>query len=118
MTNYATSTVAMSIYNWIAVNGRMTRSEDCWGALETGPLPGLEWGLFDVAIDELEQRGLITGNGRDGYDITDSQRKILIARDRSDFGYDEETGEVTGGWNDWVPFDRTLGACVLREARP
>lgn len=118
MTNYATSTVAMSIYNWIAVHGKMTRNENCWGDLESGQLPGLEWGLFDVAVDELVHRNMIHGDGAIGYDVSDPRRLIFIARDRSDFGYDDETDEITGGWNGWVPYDKTIGACVLREARP
>jgi hypothetical protein len=118
MTNYATSTVAMSIYNWIAVNGRMVRDADCLSALSLGQLPGLGRDLFDLAVTELILRKLLTGDEKTGYDIVDERRQIFISRDRSDADIDEETGEITGGWNGWVPYDRTLGACVLREARP
>jgi hypothetical protein len=108
----------MSIYNWIAVNGKMTRSEDCWGELSNGQLPELEWELFDMAVDELVLRKLLIGDVQNGYEVTDERRQIFIARDRSDARLDAETGEITGGWNGWVPYDKGLGACVLREARP
>jgi hypothetical protein len=113
--NYATSTVAMSIYNWIAVNGRLVHAADCYLELARGQLPGLERESFDKALDELVHRKLLVG---DILDVIDERRLIFIARDRSDAEVDEETGEITGGWNGWVPYDRILGACVLREARP
>jgi hypothetical protein len=110
---YATSVVAMSIYNWIAASGLVYDDLDhVQEALEAGPHPDLTDELFQRAADELIARKLLIK--RSGYfDIVDTKRRIFVSRDRSDFFTNVETGEIEGGWASWARFDPVRGVAVL-----
>lgn len=97
---YATSTIAMSILSLLAVR----RCALPAGALyiEIKPHhPGLERYLVDRALKRLLERRLIVKSGI-GYRCTRSDQPVIVARDRSDFTTNHETGEQEGGWNGWV----------------
>lgn len=101
---YGASTVAMSIYNLLALKGRPTEGAELLADLSALQLPELAAELFTRALAQAVSRGLV--RGREGrYWIKDPRRRRITTRDRSDAEVDEATGQVNGGWGGWYVED-------------
>ena len=101
---YGASTVAMSVYNLLALKGRPVEAAELLADLQALQLPELGDELFTKALAQAEARGLV--RGREGlFWIKDPRRRRITSRDRSDGHVDEATGEVLGGWGGWCVED-------------
>lgn len=110
---YAQSTIAMTAYNVLATELRPSKVSD----IHTGVIkqhPGLEMEDTEAALDELFDRGFITYDDMLGYDLLDEQRRVVVARDRSDGAIDDD-GKPIGGWNKWMVKDGKNGLLLLSE---
>ena len=97
---YATSTIAMSILNLLAVGRCEIPFDPIFMELKSQH-PGLERYLIDRAIEQLAERGLIVKSDV-GYRCAKPNQTIVVTRDRSDFSINHETGEQEGGWSGWA----------------
>lgn len=99
---YALSTVAMSIYNLLANYGVLNL--DRIVHLVNQQLPGIKIEHVNDAIYKLKNRVWIVGNNN-GFKLFDDQRRPVLSRNREDCYMDNETGEIIGGWSDWLVRD-------------
>ena len=112
---YATSTVAMTIYNLLTVSGRTAE-----GPLEIADLvrasqhPEATDAMICRAWDGLVERKLLVETP-DGWRPVDARRRTVFGRDRSDVAIDKDSGAVTGGWNGWKLKDPVYGAVPVEE---
>jgi hypothetical protein len=91
-----TSTIAWTIYNWLAVHARgpCTPEEiaDGIAAWVTESRISLTTSQLGTALRELERRGYLRAMPGDSFDLADPERRVLVGRDRRD---------VTG-WRGWM----------------
>ena len=110
---YATSTIAFSIYNLIAVQRGVGKREELLKKLKTIQHPEIEKEHFDSAVSELLNRKYIVD--RDGIlMLIDPSFRTIVSRNLSD-GKVHEDGTITGGWNGWLLSDRLLGTIKIEE---
>lgn len=90
-----TSTIAWTIYNWLAVHARGPRT---LAEIAEGITPWVVESRVDVspsqfgaALRELERRGYVRELPGESFDLVDPERRVLVARDRSD----------QTGWRGW-----------------
>ena len=107
----AISTVAMTVYNLIALRGRVESRSELLPVARTHLHGSLGEAQLDAAIDGLLSRKRIQ-EGEAGLMLFDRRRRQVVARDRSDVQIDEETGEVSGGWNGWTLKDDQFGGRI------
>jgi len=100
--DYALSTVAMSIYNYVAAYGVL--NFDRLMHLLNQQHPGIKVEQTNDALDELKKRLWICGS-KTGFRLTDEQRRPVLSRNREDASVDEKTGKTIGGWSDWLVRD-------------
>lgn len=110
---YAISTIAMSAYNVLAVSGEIMTATQIKEALKQQH-PGLEILQLREALDKLVKLHLIIRRKR-AYQSRDVQRRPIIMRDKSDVQIDPDTGEVKGGWNNWMVKDQNCGLVSVFE---
>ncbi len=92
----ATSTIAWSAYNWLAVHARGPRTLD---EIAAGIAPWAAESRIDVtprqladAVRELERRGYVRAMPGESFDLVDPARRVLVGRDRTD----------ADGWRGWL----------------
>ncbi len=91
-----TSTIAWTIYNWLAVHARGPRT---LGEIARGIAPWVTESRVELsssqvgaALRELERRGYLREMPGESFDVTDPERRVLVARDRRD----------PHGWRGWI----------------
>ncbi len=111
---YGTSTIAFSLYNLLALRGEASSVDEMLDDLKMIQHPLLELPQLSRALDRLEEKKLVV---RDGavYRIADKRRRVIVERDLSDAAVDPETGELVGGWNDWMMRDPRRGLIPIEE---
>lgn len=97
---HAVSTVALSIYNLLALGGGKT-VQDAFQLLSVGPHPGLDRVCMDNAVKGLLARRWLELEDGVLYLRAQDRRPVLV-RYRGDWRIDDNTGEVTGGWTGWL----------------
>lgn len=113
------STIAMTCYNWLAAHAAGPRSV-AEIALEVGRRdPTVTMREVGRAMRELERRGLVSR--RDAFfDVRDPDRRVVIARDRSDDGAagDPADFRMKAGWKGWLvaPHPRLKAVPIERAA--
>lgn len=100
---YATSTVAMSAYNMLAVQGRPFTTKAIFNYLSSEPHPGLKKTQVKQGLAELKKLGLVRSS-REGFQINDPKRRLCVSRDRS--------GD---GWDGWKVRDLQRGLIPIEE---
>lgn len=100
---YALSTVAMSIYNYLAAYGPL--NFDKLLHLVNQQHPGIKVEQMKEAILELKNRCWITGN-TEVLELLDLDRRPVVGRNREDWSINEKTGEISGGWSNWIIRDK------------
>lgn len=92
----ATSTIAWSVYNWLAVYARGPRT---LAEIAAGLAPWVAESRIDVkhsqlgaAVRELERRGYVRAMPGESFDLVDPDRRVLVGRDRTD----------ADGWRGWL----------------
>lgn len=113
---YGTSTVAITLYNFVASSRTpLEPSESLFGAIKHIQLPGLDEATFKEAYDILTQKGLLKiMAGR--LVVADQRCRVIIGRNRDDASMNEETGRISGGWNGWLVHDPVRGLIPFKEA--
>ena len=110
-----TSTIAMTAYNIIAQSLEPLPPEVILTIGKAKAHPDLKEDQLKEALNRLvDMKYVNEKNG--GYSGKDPKRRIIVERDRSDAWIDEETGEITGGWNDWMAKDNERGLIPIKEA--
>ena len=114
---FATSTIALSIYNLLCRfshrTGRSMASEkEIETAMVLGDFPGMSDKLFSRAVSGLYHRGLIVKNcdyvSDDEIGVADPLAREVFRRNRGDIfdpSIDPDTGEILGGWIGWAVRD-------------
>ena len=107
----APSTIAMTVYNALAVAKMPT---GVVGIIQMAAqfLMPLKSEEVEAALGELLKRDLVRV-GDDGHELIDTEHRIIVARDRSDAGFDDDD-LPTGGWNGWMVRDLAKGRPVAR----
>jgi len=111
---YAESTVAISVYNYVALKGHPCTRDDIFEQLKTIHLLELDDDLFERSCAGLIEKKYITEIG-DALFVQDPKRRYIVNRDRSDFYVDEERGIVMGGWDKWIVKDNQRGYVPIEE---
>ena len=113
---YATSTVAMSIYNFVAGSRTpIEPSQDLYEAIKHIQHPGLDEATFREAYKTMIERRLLRVLAG-CLVVADPRRRLVIGRDREDAKVDEKTGRISGGWNGWLAHDPVRGPIPFKEA--
>ena len=117
---FATSTIAMSIYNLLCrlyhrTGDGIAKESEIKTSMILGDFAGMSDKLFRRAIDGLKHRGLIVKYDDDPYGqefedirVADPLAREVFRRNRADIfdpSIDADTGEVLGGWIGWVVRD-------------
>lgn len=111
---YGKSTIAMSAYNAIALNGGKATFEEILEILITIQHPELKSELLQSSIDYLVDKDFIRIHN-DKYCSRDPERRMIVSRDISDI-YVDVTGIPRGGWNKWMIKDTTGKFVPAEEA--
>lgn len=112
-TQFALSTIAMSVYNLIAVS-KLSHTPDVIAEGLCGKLlPSLDEDDVQVALDVLVQRGWIAEiEGR--YRVLDPKFRLVRSRSRDDIAVDKD-GNAVGGWSGWSVQCEQCGGVHLLE---
>lgn len=115
---YATSTVAISLYNFVAsARTPIEPSSNLFDALAHIQHPGLDEETFKEAYKIMtEKRFLRVLAGR--LVVADPRGRLIIGRNRDDAKVDEKTGRISGGWSGWLAHDPVRGPIPFKEAMP
>ncbi|MCP4674328.1 MAG: hypothetical protein GY854_02180 [Deltaproteobacteria bacterium] len=111
---YATSTVAISVYNLLTITGDAITLKEIHRRLESQQHPGLDIDQLSAAVIELVHCKLLQADG-DKYCGIDLKRRTIAVRDRSDGAINPETGECEGGWHGWMVRDPQRGFVPIEE---
>ena len=111
---YAESTVAMSVYNYVALKGHPCSMVDIFEELKTVHLTSLTEDLFCRSCEALIDTPFVAEINESLF-VKDPKRRYVVNRDRSDFVSCEETGRITGGWNKWMIKDLQRGLIPIEE---
>jgi hypothetical protein len=110
---YSKSTIAMSAYNAIAINGGRADKATIFDILHRVQHPLLEIGVLERSLKHLLRRKYITRNGRI-FSLIDPQRRIVVNRNLSDVRVDRK-GIPRGGWKNWKVRDLENGFVPIEE---
>ena len=113
--SYATSTIAMSVYNLLAMSKGRHNSTEVFEELKKIQHPEMDRTLFDRAVAELLKRELIFETEKEKYAVKDPQCRLVMQRDTTD-GIVDETGKIQGGWGSWKISDPRFGFIPIEEA--
>ncbi len=96
----ADSTIAITVYNLLAINRNpLDVTELLTGA--SAQHCSVEPVQLSRAAQALVERGWVGSNPDGTYFCKDSHRRVVIARDRSDAEATDDDGNCVGGWNGW-----------------
>jgi hypothetical protein len=110
---YCKSTIAMSAYNAIAINGGRADKATIFDILYRVQHPLLEVRILERSLRHLLRRKYIERNGRT-FSLIDPQRRIVVNRDLSDIRVDRR-GIPRGGWKRWRVKDLENGFVPIEE---
>jgi len=110
----ATSTIAMSAYNVMAVTGGDGVDKvDLLQRLITLQHPDLGLEQLENALDSLTERNLIK-EADSRFKVKDAKRRVIVNRSLKDVEVDED-GNVSGGWTGWKIKDHALGLIPIES---
>lgn len=98
---YGSSTVAMTLYNLLAIKGRPADLVELLDECRRSHLPEADMEIAQDAAAGLLDRGRVNSEGGLFW-LKDPQRRFITHRDRSDADQVDKHGNSLGGWNGWL----------------
>ena len=113
---WATSTIAMSVYNCLILFGGKGGIDQVEKTLKELQHPDLDRNQLKAAVLRLEELDAVHRDG-DFYIVNDPKLRFVISRDLSDVELDKDEKQVTGGWSGWTVKDPERGLLSFEEIR-
>lgn len=110
----ATSTIAMSIYNVIAVARRPLQKEEILAGMRAGLGERYELADLDEALTELVKRGWVIRDSLGLFEIVDAEKRRII-RSRACNDFKTQNGKTVGGWAGWSTACNTCPGVMLDD---